>query len=368
MSLQTLFKCLSIALITGGASGSVTAAVAEPSKPTESLAALELPVSPKKSVATSLESITSAPPDRTHGIDLLPVNAEDNNNFTEYWKPLKAQAIAQEIPGEPTIVEIEEKEPKNHNWSFFFTPYAVVPLELSGDSSIAEVTADLDLDLGDILDALNIALFGQFEALYDNRLGFYFNAYYTNISQSDSREVSGPNLTPADIEATAENQQAYFDFALTYRFRLDDNPPPLAVHSRQKGDAFLDLQGGLRVNYLNQTIDFDVSIDDQLDLERDLSLGSDNTWVEPLLRTRFNYAFNEKLAIFTAGEVSGFGIGDMSLSWRALVGVDWIFAGTTSLAAGYTVNGIDYEVGSDREQFGLDVIQHGPFVAFRFRF
>ncbi|WP_036484079.1 hypothetical protein [Myxosarcina sp. GI1] len=293
------------------------------------------------------------------------LNIYTNGNIKENFKL--------ETESESKLVTQEATEPKTRNWSFSFTPYFVVPLELSGDSSIAEVSADLDVGLGDIIGALDFALFGQFEAFYRDRLGFYFNGYYTNLSSDSFETASGSGLSDLgiSIEAKAENQQAYFDLGFTYRFDLDDNAPSLQIR-RQKGDTFLDLTGGMRIQYLNQTIDLDISGNDplleSLGIDRENRLGSDNTWVEPLLRTRFGYAFNEKLALFTAGEVSGFGIGDWSLSWRTSAGIDWIFAGDTSFIGGYTVSGFDYESGSGREQFGLDAIQHGPFFAFRFRF
>ncbi|MEM1369424.1 MAG: hypothetical protein AAGG02_15720 [Cyanobacteria bacterium P01_H01_bin.15] len=284
-----------------------------------------------------------------------------------------AQASDIEIEIEPAAEE--DAETSHRNWTLNLTPYAFVPFNLSGDTSIAGVEAELDAGLGDILSALSFNISGQVEAWYKDRVGLLFNAYYVNLRPEADVELEnlGPfGLTTVSVEARPDVQQLYFDLAVAYRFRLDNNPPAPTFNRRQKGDTRLDVMGGIRIQYLNQTIDLDISANNAIigDLERanlNGSLGSDNTWVEPLIGARITHALSERVGLMLRGDVSGFGIGELSVTWRTFGGVDWVFAGNTSLLAGYGVYGIDYDTGSGRDQFGLDTIQHGPFVGFTFR-
>lgn len=167
-----------------------------------------------------------------------------------------------------------------------------------------------------------------------------------------------------DVEADLTYQQAIFDLGVGYRTKIGNKDNP-----QEKPDAFFDIIAGLRVQYLKQSLDIDIETENPNDdLEFDTDLGQDETWVEPLLSARIFYNISNKVGLGSRFDISGFGIDELSLTWRVNTGIDWMFAKNTSFKAGYSVFGIDYETGEGEDEFGLDQLQHGPFIAFTFRF
>jgi len=264
----------------------------------------------------------------------------------------------------------ETSDADERPWAFQFSPYAFVPVSVQGDSTVEGVTSDVDLGLDDILDLFVFAASGRFEAWYKNRFGLIFDGLYSELGAEGQDVLEGPlGLLAFDVEAEVNYEQAIFDFGLGYRTEIDNRNDDDRATQEGVPDGLFDIIAGVRVQYLKQTVDLDVEISGPnrtFDFDRDL--GTDDTWVEPLLSARLRYNLSRKLGFTSRADISGFGIDGLSLTWRLLGGVDWVFAGDTSLGLGYSVFGIDYETGEGRDEFGIDQIQHGPYLAVTFRF
>lgn len=264
------------------------------------------------------------------------------------------------------VVEDQEERP----WQFEFTPFVFLPLNVQGSSTVNGITADLDLDLGDLLDVLSFAASGRLEAWNRNRFGIIFEGDYLELNARDERLLEGPRgLLSLNIEADVTYEQAYFDLAFGYRTEIDDGNDEDRATQAGLPDGIFDIIAGLRVQHLSQTIDLDFELTDpsrRVAFSRDL--GDSDTWVEPLLGARLSYTATPRLRFATMFDISGFGIDGLSLTFRALAGLDWVFAGDTSLKAGYGLYGFEYETGEGRDEFGTDQLQHGPYLAVTFRF
>ncbi|MDJ0557264.1 MAG: hypothetical protein QNJ68_23025 [Microcoleaceae cyanobacterium MO_207.B10] len=281
-----------------------------------------------------------------------------------------AASLGSQIVAQEEIVEsdVTENEPEERAWKFELTPFAFVPLNVDGDSTVEGVTADINMDLGEILEILTFAASGRFEAWYKNKFGIIFEGIYLKLGDDGEDIISGPRgLVDLQIEVDVEYDQAVFDLAFAYRTEIDDGDDDDKVSQAGLPDGYFDIIAGVRLQYLEQRVDLNTERSGPfrtVNVERDL--GQDETWVEPLLSARFRYQISPKFAIGTRGDISGFGIDDLSTTWRILTGFDWVFSGDTSLKLGYEVYSIDYKTSDD--QFGLDQFQHGPYIGVTFRF
>jgi hypothetical protein len=276
---------------------------------------------------------------------------------------IDAGAVEEEDAG-----AIEDQEERA--WQFEFTPYVFFPLNVQGSGTVDGITADLDLDLGDILDVLSFAASGRFEAWNRNRFGIIVEGNYLELNARDERLLEGPlGLLSLNVEADVTYEQAYFDLAFGYRTEIDDGNDEDRTTQAGLPDGNFDIIAGLRVQHLSQTIDLDFELaGPRNSFAFSRNLGDSETWVEPLLGFRLGYNASPRLSIATRFDISGFGIDGLSLTYRALVGLDWVFAGDTSLKVGYGLYGFEYETGEGRDEFGTDQLQHGPYLAVTFRF
>jgi hypothetical protein len=286
------------------------------------------------------------------------------------WYAAQDSSEADRTDDELDEADAPVEDQEDRNWQFELTPYFFIPLNVEGTSTVDGITADLDLDLGDILDVLSFASSGRFEAWNRNRFGIIFEGNYLKLDANEERLLEGPQgLLSLNIEADVTYEQAYFDLALGYRTEIDDGNDEDRVTQAGLPDGIFDVIAGLRVQHLSQTIDLDFELAGPrrtLAFSRDL--GDSETWVEPLLGVRLGYATSPRLSFATRFDISGFGIDGLSLTYRALAGLDWVFAGDTSLKAGYGLYGIEYETGEGRDEFGINQLQHGPYLAVTFRF
>ncbi|WP_298854190.1 hypothetical protein [uncultured Ruegeria sp.] len=89
-------------------------------------------------------------------------------------------ASAQSLPA-PS----QDEACRRHGVSF----YLFTPLRTKGTSTVAGQSADLDLDLGDVLDVLDFAAAGRYEA-WNGSFGIIFDANYVGIEQDTT--LPGP--------------------------------------------------------------------------------------------------------------------------------------------------------------------------------
>ena len=126
-------------------------------------------------------------------------------------------------------------------WRHGASFYLFTPLRTTGTSTVAGQSANLDLDLGDVLDVLDFAAAGRYEA-WRGDLGIIFDANYVGIEQ----DAALPGPLGAGVKVDVRQKW----FGVLGAYRVADG-----VYGTGSQRYAIDLQGGLRYNSIRQEID-----------------------------------------------------------------------------------------------------------------
>lgn len=227
-------------------------------------------------------------------------------------------------------------------WRYNFTPYVFLPTQTEGTSIINGVSSPIDLDLGDIFDALQGALSARFEA-WRGPFGIITEGYYTYLEQDGA--VPG---TPANLKVTSK--QSFISLMGAYRFHQGRT---------SRGRYSWDVSAGLRWNSVTQDVDI-------TGLARPVNLGGTESWFEPLVGLRAAYELSDDWNVGARVEFGGFGAGGNDLSYTVLTGFDWEAWDNVSLKFGYQWYGIDFSTNRSNGRFAYQIDQHGPYLGASF--
>lgn len=260
------------------------------------------------------------------------------------WNAASAQALAP-----PTF--------DDDAWRFAVTPYLFLPVKTTGDATVAGATADIDLDLGDVLDVLNGAASGRVEA-WRGDLGLVVEGYFVSIGGDGSLERPG-----ASLDVDVDVQQIFVD--LLGAWRVADG----TYGEAERRYAF-DVQAGARYNSLKQDIDADLDIDFGPGVGVRRSLGGTETWWEPVIGLRGVAELDDNWTGALLADFGGFGVGGDELQWKVRLGADYRPSSwqQTSFRFGWQFYGIDFATTRDDGRFAYDIFQTGPFLAFTYQF
>ncbi len=89
--------------------------------------------------------------------------------------------------------------------------------------------------------------------------------------------------------------------------------------------------------------------------------GKDSFW-DPYVGMRLHWDANPKFPIVLSGNVGGFQISDVSLSWRATVAGGYRISDNFAISGGWRWYDVEYNTPSGPDQFIWDVNQNGPFL------
>ncbi|WP_425092662.1 hypothetical protein [Tropicimonas sp. S265A] len=232
------------------------------------------------------------------------------------------------------------------DWSQDLTLYLFTPFETSGTSTVAGAEADVDLDLGDVLDILNFGASLRYEA-WQNDFGLIVDGNYVDLSANGS----GPaGMVVADVDS----RQWWLGLLAGYRA----SSGVLANGARYS----FDVQGGVRYNSLKQEISLSGGPGPGL------TLGGTETWWEPVIGARYVWEINDRWTGGALVDAGGFGVNDSDLQWSATLGADYALSDTSALKVGVRYYSIDFETERSDGTFAYDVTQVGPFVGYTFRF
>lgn len=255
-----------------------------------------------------------------------------------------AQAIVQEIDG--------------REWRTSVTAYSFLPVSTSGDATVAGRTADVDLDLRDILESLNFAAAARGE-VWKGDFGAIADFYYVNVGGDVTVEGAGPLGAAARADITL--RQGWLALMGGYRF----------AHGTY-GDTGLsyafDAAAGVRFNILDQDVRVRAGTGRNAAGGVDQSLGGQESFFEPTVSLRGAVEVRQGLTLGARADLGGFGVAGDDLQWLVLAGVDWRAWPQTSLRLGWQFYGIDYATDRGDGRFAYDVFQHGPYLGAGYRF
>ncbi len=227
------------------------------------------------------------------------------------------------------------------DWRKALGIYLFAPLSTSGHSTVGGRTVPIDLDLGDILDVLDFAASGRFEA-WKGDVGVIFDANYAGIEEDGI--LPGPGGSAFNVNV----RQKWLGILGAYR---------VAHGATAQGTPYaIDIQGGVRWNSIKQTANIG-----------GLNLGGTEDWIEPVVGVRGMWRLNDKWTTIASADFGGFGAGGNDLQAAANVGFDYQPWEKTAITFGYRYLSVDYSSGLGGG-FAYDVEQHGPYVGVKFFF
>ncbi|QPN56852.1 hypothetical protein I1E95_01265 [Synechococcus sp. CBW1107] len=223
----------------------------------------------------------------------------------------------------PAAVFAEEEQtaepPAPSPWSATVELYGFAPLRTTGSTTVRGLTADVDLDLEQVLRPLTMAAYVRGSVEY-KRLGLLTDLSYVSVRGEDA--VTSP-AGSRRLSAKLNNIQGIYDVALRYRF--GDREQAVAKAGSfsvipYAGVRFVDMRYDLRAQ-------FDGPL---LSLARSRSFGG--TVTQPLLGTQASVFLSPRLRLFARGDVGGFGVNNSDdYSANAQVGLGYAVGNNTQL-------------------------------------
>lgn len=227
--------------------------------------------------------------------------------------------------------------------------YGFAPLRTTGTTRIRGFEADSDLDLGDVLSALEWASYGR-GSIERDRWGLLTDLSYARLGSSKAQTGPAERLTG---KARVSSSLGLYDLAVRYRF----GEPEAAIG--EKGSFSLIPYAGVRV--IDANLDVDVQVQGTgplgLELERKGSFG--RTWAQPLVGLQGSVFLAPRLRAFARADIGGFGLsGDQDISGNAQVGLGYAIGNNTDLNLSWRYLGVKYR--NDRNpSSGFSSYQNG---------
>jgi hypothetical protein len=227
-------------------------------------------------------------------------------------------------------------------WTVTVAPY-LWATSLDGNATVSGIESDVDVSFSDLLKDLSFGAMMVID-VEKGRFGVGVNGLFARVS-ADSE------VGPIEIDATSDTLQLgvgpyYRVIDRVYRTSPSGRPLRLRIAP----------EAGFRVTYLRT----------ELELRRGRTVDQTESWVEPLVGSRFGLDLSDHWTIAGEGNVGGFGVGsDLAWNVQAFLGyrTTLLFRETT-LAFGYRALSQDY----DHNDFEWDVTMHGPILGAAVRF
>jgi len=243
----------------------------------------------------------------------------------------------------PAAAQSTDAPATGDRWLVRIAPY-LWATSLDGNATVAGIKSDVDVSFSDILKDLSLA--GMLLAdVQKGRFGMAVNGVFARLSPDN--EVNGVR-----IKATSDMVQLgagpyYRVVDWTYGTTASGKPLRLTVEP----------EAGFRFTYLRAELDV---------RNGGPSVDESESWVEPLIGSRFGIDLSDHWNLTAEGNVGGFGVGS-DFAWNAQAFVGYrtsLFGVPTTLAAGYRALHQDY----DHNDFKWDVTMHGPALGAVLRF
>lgn len=270
----------------------------------------------------------------------------------QHLKLLVATALAPALVAAPAPSRAQSLPPLGQDeggWRHAASVFLFAPLRTTGTSTVAGQSVELDLDIGDVLDVLEFAASGRYEA-WNGNFGIIVDANYVGIEQ----DTTLPSPLGARLDVDVRQKW----FGVIGAFRVMDG-----TYGDSKKRYTIDLQGGLRYNSIRQEIKLTSPGPGNPPV-----LGGDQNWIEPVIGARGMWRLNQKWTGIASVELGGFGAGGNDLQIGANVGADYQPWENTALTFGYRYFSVDYSDTLSSGEFAYDVDQHGPYFGIKYFF
>jgi opacity protein-like surface antigen len=232
-------------------------------------------------------------------------------------------------------------------WQFEITPY-LFAAGLQGDTGTRGVEADVDMSSTDILDHLDSALMGMFEARKGYWL-FAFEGVYFKMKDEAAKSWQGPlgNTGTGTLEATMDEEV----YQLSFGNRVFDE------------STKVDLIYASRYVSIDSDLDLAVTTGSPLLQDGSNSVSRSVSWWDPVFGLRMVAPLGDNFLLVGYGDIGGFGVG-CDLTYQLQAGLNWEFAKNITAKAGYRYLDQDYENGG----FVYNMVTSGFYFGLGFKF
>jgi hypothetical protein len=243
-------------------------------------------------------------------------------------------------------------------WSGTVELYGFAPLRTTGTTTIRGLEAEVDQDLGEILDVLRFTASAR-GSIEKGRVGLQGDLWYVDLADQRSRLIGPRSFFRANAEVS--QKLGIYDLALRYRFGERES----AVN--RPGAVSVIPYAGLRL--IDGRLNLAASLQGPrgrtlIDTERNFG----RTWVQPLVGTQATVFLSPRLRAFARGDIGGFGLaGQQDLSGNAQVGLGYAIGDNTDLNLSWRYMGLNWANG-DQQPNGFSVNMNGIEVGVKFFF
>lgn len=240
-------------------------------------------------------------------------------------------------------------------WQLSLTTYSWLPW-ISGDLGIANRNLDVDVNPGDVLEALDwstLPVWMSYAELKSGRLTLFNDTIWTALEGSAG--FSGPLGLGGAV--AVDYTQLTMEFGAAYTVWSDGT-------TGAPGVVNLDLLAGAR--YWRQEVDLFANLG-PIATERSGIVD----WVDPIIGARVGYGMAPGQSVLLRGDIGGFGVGS-EFSWQVLATYNAKICDVNGYAldglVGYRALAVDYRQGSGVRRYEMDTVQHGPVLGMSVRF
>jgi hypothetical protein len=220
-------------------------------------------------------------------------------------------------------------------WKHEVAPY-LWGAALDGTTGIGNVTADVDVSFGDILDNLEMAFMGVYRASRD-RFSITTDFVYMGLGATE-RGPGGRLEADIDVDQLA-----------------------LEVNAGYEVVERLTLFGGLRYNDLSTEVRARGPLGNVVGAE------GDESWVDPLVGAHYSIPITDVWSATLRGDIGGFGVGS-DFAWQGVASFRWQITPRVGTALAYRYMAMDYEDDAPRGRFKYDMTISGPALGVVFTF
>jgi hypothetical protein len=228
----------------------------------------------------------------------------------------------------------------NGDWEFALAPLFLWGMGISGDATIGDKTAPLDIEFGDIWSNLDAVFTLHFEARKDKW------TIFSEIQYVKLKPDVTVSLGPVSADAKIEFENTIFELGGAYAFRETQN-------------TRWELLGGIR--YTDQ----DVEVDATLTLlppgnGQNIGIDGGDNWSHAIVGTRFFGTMSDEWTFIARTDV-GYG-GSDNKAFNAMAMFDYRFRNWGSVFFGYRYLKYDYDNDKSEDTYAFDAYQSGPLA------
>jgi hypothetical protein len=211
---------------------------------------------------------------------------------------------------------------------------------IDGKAGLGGVTADVDVNFGDILDSLEFSTMGGYRG---ERGPWAVVADLNYLRVEQRKDGIGPF---GQTRATVDADQLVFELDGSYAL-----------------DEHWSVYGALRY----WRLDVDLQVVGGGPLGETLARSGDEQWVDPVVGARYVVPLSQRWSLIAKGDIGGFGVGS-DFSWQAVAFANWSLNEHANVQLGFRYIDVDYEDGTSAGPLRYDVTLGGPAAGFAWRF